>query len=97
MKHSDHWIMTKWHGERCVHSMAVLLFAKFLHTVHCTIPRPNYETLFRKHCLLNLGNIVAETKFAFQEAKVFPNKLKDILVAKIMFPSLSTSENMRKH
>ena len=36
------------------------------------------------------GNIVAETKFASQEAKMFPNKFRNILVAETMFPSLPT-------
>ena len=39
-------------------------------------------------CLPTSGNIVAETKFAFQEAKMFPNKFRNIFVAETMFPSL---------
>ena len=40
--------------------------------------------------LLTSGNIVAETKFASQEAKMFPNKFRNIFVAKTMFPGLPT-------
>ena len=37
------------------------------------------------------GNIVVETKFAFQETKRFPKKLRNIFVAEtIMFPGLPT-------
>ena len=36
------------------------------------------------------GNIVAEAKFAFQEAKMFPKKFRNIFVAETMFPSLPT-------
>ena len=39
-------------------------------------------------CLLTSGNIVAETKFASHEAKMFPNKFRDIFIAEAMFPSL---------
>ena len=38
--------------------------------------------------LLTSGNIVAETKFASQEAKMFPNKFRNIFVAETMFPGL---------
>ena len=38
-------------------------------------------------CLPTSENIVAETKFASQEAKVFPKKFRNIFVAKTMFPS----------
>ena len=41
-------------------------------------------------CLPTSGNIVAETKFASQEAKMFPNKFRNIFVAETMFPSLPT-------
>ena len=34
------------------------------------------------------GNIVAETKFASQEAKMFPKKFRNNFVAETMFPSL---------
>ena len=43
---------------------------------------------------LTSGNIVAETKFVFQEAKMFPNKFKNIFVAEAMFPSLPTCFQM---
>ena len=33
------------------------------------------------------GNIVAKTKFASQEAIMFPNKFKNIFVAETKFPS----------
>jgi hypothetical protein len=36
------------------------------------------------------GNIVAETKFASREAKMFPNKFRKIFVAERMFLSLHT-------
>ena len=35
-------------------------------------------------CLLVSGNIVAETKFASQEAKMLPNKFGNIFVAETM-------------
>ena len=53
----------------------------------------------RKHCCGNImfpvnvslfslsENIVAETKFASKEAKMFPNKFRNIFVAETMFPS----------
>ena len=41
-----------------------------------------------------LGDIVAETKFSSQEAKVFPNKFRNIFVAETMFPSLPTRFQM---
>ena len=40
-------------------------------------------------CLLTSENVV-ETKFASQEAKMFPNKFRNIFVAETMFPSLPT-------
>ena len=43
------------------------------------------------------GNIVAETKFVFQEAKMFPNKFRNIFVAETMFPSLPTCFQLEKH
>ena len=39
-------------------------------------------------CLPTPGNIVAETKFASWEAKMFPDKFRNIFVAETMFPSL---------
>ena len=39
-------------------------------------------------CLPTPGNIFAETKFALQEAKTFPNKFKNILVPQAMFPNV---------
>ena len=36
------------------------------------------------------GNIVAETKFVSQEAKMFPKKFRNIFVAETMFPSFGT-------
>ena len=45
-------------------------------------------------CLPTSGNIVAETKFASQEAKMFPNKFRNIFVAETMFPSLLTCFQM---
>ena len=38
-------------------------------------------------CLPTSGKIVAETKFAFQEAKMFPKKFRNVFVADTMFPS----------
>ena len=35
-------------------------------------------------------NIVAETKFASQEAKMFPNKFRNSFVAETMLPGLPT-------
>ena len=35
---------------------------------------------------LTSGNIVAETKFAFQEGKLFPNKFRNIFFAETVFP-----------
>ena len=46
------------------------------------------------NALGELGNIVAETKFASQEAKMFPNKFRNIFVAETMFPSLPTCFQM---
>ena len=43
------------------------------------------------------GNIVAETKFASREAKMFPNKFRNIFVAETMFPSLPTCFQLEKH
>ena len=45
-------------------------------------------------CLPTSGNIVAETKFASWEAKMFPNKFRNILVAETTFPSLPTCFQM---
>ena len=45
-------------------------------------------------CLPTSGNIVAETKFASYESKMFPNKFRNILVAETMFPSLPTRFQM---
>ena len=45
------------------------------------------------HCLPTSGN-VAETKFATQEATMFPNKFRNIFVAETMFPSLPTCFQM---
>ena len=42
-------------------------------------------------CLPTSGNIVAETKFASQEAEMFPNRFRNIFVAETMFPSLPTA------
>ena len=39
-------------------------------------------------CLPTPGNIFAETKFAFQEEKTFPNKFKNTLVPQAMFPNV---------
>ena len=44
--------------------------------------------------LATLGNIVAETKFASQEAKMFPNKFRNIFVVETIFPSLPTCFQM---
>ena len=41
-------------------------------------------------CLPTSGKIVAETKFASQEAKMFPKEFRNIFVAETMFPSLPT-------
>ena len=41
-------------------------------------------------CLPTSGNIVAETKFASQEAKMFPNKFGNIFVAETMCSSMPT-------
>ena len=38
-------------------------------------------------CLPTSGNIVAETKFAFQEAKMFPNKFRNIFIAETGLPT----------
>ena len=51
-------------------------------------------------CLPTPGNIVAETKFASREAKMFPNKFRNIFVAETMFPkfpSLPTCFYLEKH
>ena len=45
-------------------------------------------------CLPTWGNIVAETKFASQEAKMFPNKFRNIFVGETMFPILPTCFQM---
>ena len=45
-------------------------------------------------CLPTSENIVAETKFASQEAKMFPNKFRNIYVAQTMFLSLLTCFQM---
>ena len=45
-------------------------------------------------CLPTSGNIVAKTKFASQEAKMFLKKFRNIFVAETMFPSLPTSFQM---
>ena len=45
-------------------------------------------------CLPTSGNIVAEIKFASQEAKMFPKKFRNIFVAETMFPSLPTCFQM---
>ena len=45
-------------------------------------------------CLPTSGNIVAETKFASREAKMFPNKFRNIFVAETMFPSFPTCFQM---
>ena len=45
-------------------------------------------------CLPISGNIVAETKFASKEAKMFLNKFRNIFVAETMFPSLPTCFQM---
>ena len=45
-------------------------------------------------CLPISGNIVPETKFASQEAKMFPNKIRNIFVAETMFSSLPTCFQM---
>ena len=39
-------------------------------------------------CLPTSGNIVTETKFSSQEAKIFPKKFRNIFVAETMIPSL---------
>ena len=44
--------------------------------------------------LPTLGNIVAETKFASQEAKMFPNKFRNIFAAETIFPDLRTCFQM---
>ena len=41
-------------------------------------------------CLPTSENIVAKTKFASQEAKMFPNKFRNIFVKETMFPGLPT-------
>ena len=45
-------------------------------------------------CLPTSVNIVAEIKFASQEAKMFSNKFRNIFVAETMFPSFSTCFQM---
>ena len=40
------------------------------------------------------ANIVAETKFASQEANMFPKKFRNIVVPEIMFPNLPTCFQM---
>ena len=47
-------------------------------------------------CLPTSGNIniVAETKFPSQEAKMFHNKFRNISIAETMFPSLPTCFQM---
>ena len=42
----------------------------------------------------HLGKIVAETKFASLEAKMFPRKFRNNFVAKTVFPSFSTCFQM---
>ena len=44
--------------------------------------------------LPTLGNIAAETKFASQEAKMFPNKFRNIFAAERIFPDLRTCFQM---
>ena len=46
-----------------------------------------YQSLSMFPCLPTSRNIVAETKFASQEAKMFPKKFRNIFVAEAMFPS----------
>ena len=41
-------------------------------------------------CLPTSGNIVTETRFVSKGAKMFPNKSRNIFVAKTIFPSLPT-------
>ena len=48
-------------------------------------------------CLPTPGNIVVETKFASWEAKMFPDKFRNIFVAETMFPSLPTCFQLEKH
>ena len=45
-------------------------------------------------CLPTSRNIVADTKFTFHEAKMFPNKFRNIFVVETMFPSLPTRFQM---
>ena len=45
-------------------------------------------------CLPTSGNIVAETQFASQEEKMFPNKFRNIFVAETMFPGLPSCFQM---
>ena len=45
-----------------------------------------FLTMF--HCLPTSGNIVAETKLATQDAKIFAKKFRNVFVAQTMFPSL---------
>ena len=45
-------------------------------------------------CLPTSRNIVAETKLACKEAKMFPNKFINIFVVETMFPSLPTCYRM---
>ena len=45
-------------------------------------------------CLATSGNIFAETKFASQEAKIFPKKFRNIFVTETIFPSLPTCFQM---
>jgi hypothetical protein len=41
--------------------------------------------------------MVAETKFAFRDAKMFPNKFKNIFVVETMFSSLPTCSQPNRH
>ena len=47
-------------------------------------------------CLATSGNIVAETKFASQEAKMFLNKFRNIFVAETMFSETTASRQLQK-
>ena len=45
-------------------------------------------------CLPTWGNIVADTKFVWQEANMSSNKLRNIFVTETMFPGLPTCFQM---
>ena len=66
------------HRKMSVYEIAYFVTRKALGKLRNTVEETCFLSMFP--CLPTSENIVVETKFTSQEAKIFPNKFRDIFV-----------------